>query len=230
MSGEHSFNQLIRFSIRCRTELTFQVAMRIGPQDFFQVGFLSDRKAGAAAAGGGRVGIVDAERGADQIVDEIDLRARQERHRGGIDENDRAVTGNHQIILGAQTFDVELVLKAGAAAALDADPQHGAVALAFEDFADTAGGPLADGDACGHRQNSDRRCTAYLSGNRRIIAKCCGQGNQTGLPVWKQDIPCPLEWLPLARSMAAIPIAAEDDGLWSRRAGPAARSGATVTG
>jgi hypothetical protein len=31
MSGEHSFNQLIRFSIRCRTELTFQVAMRIGP-------------------------------------------------------------------------------------------------------------------------------------------------------------------------------------------------------
>ena len=35
----------------------------------------SDRKAGPAAAGGGGVGIGDLERGADQVVDEIDLGA-----------------------------------------------------------------------------------------------------------------------------------------------------------
>src|SRR5690242_2571923 len=39
----------------------------------------SNRKAGAAAAGGGGVGIDDAERGADQVVHEVDLGAGQER-------------------------------------------------------------------------------------------------------------------------------------------------------
>src|ERR1700674_4587397 len=141
-----SFSQLIRFSIRCRTELTFQVAMRIGLK------ISLDREAGAAAAGGGRVRIDHPERGTDQVVDEINLGAREERHRGGIDQHHGAVAGDDEIILGTRALDVEFVLKAGAAAALDADPQHGAVALALEDFADAAGGPLADGDGCGHRK------------------------------------------------------------------------------
>src|SRR3984957_5097615 len=51
MSGEHSFNQLIRFSIRCRTELTFQVAMRIGPDDFFQIEKLVPQPQEAVALG-----------------------------------------------------------------------------------------------------------------------------------------------------------------------------------
>jgi hypothetical protein len=43
-------------------------------------------------------------------------------------------------------FDVEFVLEAGAPATLDADPQHGAVTLLLEDFANAARGALADGD------------------------------------------------------------------------------------
>jgi hypothetical protein len=43
-------------------------------------------------------------------------------------------------------LDVEFVLKAGTAAALDADPQHGAIAFGLEDFSDPPGGPFAHGD------------------------------------------------------------------------------------
>src|SRR5258705_13466396 len=103
----------------------------------------SDRKAGAAAAGRGGIGVDHAERGADQVVDEINLGARQKRHRGGIDQHHRIVALNHQVILGLRALDVELVLKAGAAAALDADAQHRTLALGLEDLPDTAGPPLA---------------------------------------------------------------------------------------
>ena len=111
---------------------------------------LSDRKTGAAAAGCGGIGIDHAERRADQVVDEIDLGSGQKRHRGRIDQHHGAVARDHQVVLGLRALDVELVLKAGAAAALDADAQHGAVALGLEDFPDAAGRPLADGDGCGH--------------------------------------------------------------------------------
>jgi hypothetical protein len=47
-------------------------------------------------------------------------------------------------------LDVELVLKAGAAAAFDGDTQHRAIALGLEDLPDAAGGPVADGDGSGH--------------------------------------------------------------------------------
>ena len=53
--------------------------------------------------------------------------------------------------------EVEFVLEAGAAAALDGDAQHGAVAFGLEDFADAAGGPLADGDGSGHGMLSGPR-------------------------------------------------------------------------
>src|SRR5437870_2923094 len=110
----------------------------------------SDRKAGPAAARRRGIRVDHAERGADQVVDEIDLRAREERHRGWIDQHHRALARDHQIVLSLGVVDVELVLEAGAAAALDGDAQHGAVAFDFKDFADAAGGPLADGDGSGH--------------------------------------------------------------------------------
>src|SRR5439155_16397049 len=116
----------------------------------------SDRKARPAAARRGGIRIDHAERGADQIVDEIDLRTCEERHRGRIDQYHRALARDHQIVLGLVVVDVELVLEAGAAAALDGDAQHGAVAFDFKDFADAAGGPLADGDGSGHDMVSGR--------------------------------------------------------------------------
>src|SRR5689334_682350 len=110
----------------------------------------SNRKAGAAAAGGGGVGIVDAERRADQIVDEIDFRAGQERCGGGVDQDDRLLALDHDVVLGLRALDVELVLEAGAAAALDRDAQLGATALAPQNLADSAGSALADGDGGSH--------------------------------------------------------------------------------
>ena len=49
----------------------------------------SDRKARAAAAGGGRVRVGDLERGADQVVDEVDLRAREVLQRHRVDQHAR---------------------------------------------------------------------------------------------------------------------------------------------
>ncbi len=57
----------------------------------------------------------------DQVVDEIDLRAGQERHRGRIDQHHGGIALDHQIVLGLGALDVEFVLEAGAAAALDAE-------------------------------------------------------------------------------------------------------------
>ena len=76
---------------------------------------MSDRKAGATAARRGGIGVDHAERGADQVVDEINLGARQKRHRGGIDQHHRIVALDHQVIIGLRALDVEFVLKAGAA-------------------------------------------------------------------------------------------------------------------
>ncbi len=60
----------------------------------------------------------------------------------------RAITRSSSAL---RALDVEFVLKAGAAAALDADAQHGAIALGLEDFPDAAGRPLADDDTgCCH--------------------------------------------------------------------------------
>src|SRR5215468_3317772 len=140
----------------------------------------SDRKTGAATAGGGGVRIDDAEGRADQVVDKIDLRSRQERHRGGINQHHGALAGNHKVILGLGVVDVELVLKARAAAALDADAQHRAFAFAFEDFADTAGSPLADGDGSSHSpclQAQYQRHTQFIWYPALSIVKCADKSN-----------------------------------------------------
>src|SRR6185437_773791 len=126
----------------------------------------SDGKAGAAAAGCGGIGVDYPERCADQIIDEIDLRAGQERHRGRIHQHDRAVARDHQIVLGLRPLDVELVLKAGTAATLDADPQHGAIALGLEDFPNAPSRPLADGYGCSHERALQRPGAPTLSGVR----------------------------------------------------------------
>ena len=106
----------------------------------------SDRKTGAAAAGCGGVWVDHAKRGADQVVHEIDLGARQKRHRSGIDQHHRAVARDDQVVVGLGVLDIEFVLEAGAAAALDADAQHRPVAFGLEDFPDAAGRPFADDD------------------------------------------------------------------------------------
>src|SRR5262245_43392542 len=94
----------------------------------------SDREAGAATARGGGVGIDDAEGGADQVVDKIDLRTRHVAERDLVDEDPRSCPLDDEII-GLRSLDqIELILEARAAAALDAHPQKRLVGLAGDDL------------------------------------------------------------------------------------------------
>jgi hypothetical protein len=65
-------------------------------------------------------------------------------------KHDGAGPVDDEVVGGLRALHVELVLEAGAAAALDRDAQHRAGGLSFEDLADAPGGALADCDAFGH--------------------------------------------------------------------------------
>jgi hypothetical protein len=54
---------------------------------------------------------------------------------------------NDDVILGLRALHIEFVLEAGTAAAFDADPQHRALRLLFEDIADPSRRPFRDCDA-----------------------------------------------------------------------------------
>src|SRR5262245_20337561 len=111
----------------------------------------SDRKAGAAAARCGGIGIVDAKRGADQIVDKVEFRSREERLGCRVDQNHRIVALDDEVVIGPRVVDIELVLKARATAALDRNPQHRTGAFAFEDLPNPACSAVADGYVSRHR-------------------------------------------------------------------------------
>ena len=116
----------------------------------------------------------------------------------------------------------------GTAAALDADPQHGAFALGLEDFADAAGGPLADGDAgCCHDVTPvrSRELAEYLN-NPQPIVKCAGQRNQSD----KDKSTWRLEWRLPGRFMPATPGAVAAGSSPSQKVRPAARFAGIATG
>ena len=91
-------------------ELTFHVAMRTGLES----------EARAAAAGGGGLRIVDLERRADEVVDEIDLGAGHVVERDRIDQHGRAALLDHDVVVGPAALGVEFVLETGTASASDA--------------------------------------------------------------------------------------------------------------
>src|SRR5713226_5521141 len=109
-----------------------------------------DREARAAAAGRGGIGIGDLERGADQVIDEIDLRAFHVAQRDRVDQHGGAVARDHEIVWRLALLHVEPVLEPGAAAALDADAEHGAGGLGGENLADASRCPLTYGDGRRH--------------------------------------------------------------------------------
>src|SRR5688572_23407638 len=93
-----------------------------------------DREAGAAAARGGDVRVVQLELGADQIVDEIELGPLQESERDRIDHHARAVALDKKIAGCALRHQVETVLETRTAAPLDAHAKQRRRRLAFEDL------------------------------------------------------------------------------------------------
>src|SRR5471032_53741 len=84
----------------------------------------SDREADAAAAGRHGVRVLDLERLAHQIVDEIDFRTLHIFERDRIDEDHGAVAFDHKVVRGARLLDIESVLETRAAAALDRNAQR----------------------------------------------------------------------------------------------------------
>src|SRR5262249_45638423 len=105
---------------------------------------------GAAATRGFCLRIDHLERGADQVVDKIDFRSGHVVDRNRVDQNDRAVAADHEVVAGLGMLHVEFVLKAGAASAFDADAQHGSARLGFQDLADASCRSFADRDARAH--------------------------------------------------------------------------------
>src|SRR5438067_1242312 len=91
----------------------------------------------AAAAGGGGLWIVDAEGGADEVIDEVDLGAGEIAERYLVDQHPGAVAGDDDIVRRLRAVDIELVLETGAAAAFHAQPEHGAGWLAAQDLPDS---------------------------------------------------------------------------------------------
>src|SRR6516165_1007554 len=109
-----------------------------------------EREARTTATGRGGLWIIDLERCADQVVDKIDLAAGHVVQRDRIDQHRGARLLDDDVVVGAVARGVELVLKAGAAAALYADPQHGAGRLAAQNLANLARRPFGYGDIGRH--------------------------------------------------------------------------------
>ena len=109
-----------------------------------------DRKADPAAAGGDRVRVLDLERLAHQVVDEVELGPLQHLERDRVDDHGRPVAGGDEIVVRAGFVDVERILEARAAAALDRNPQRRAL-FPLEDGVQPPGGAGADRDGLGDR-------------------------------------------------------------------------------
>ena len=84
----------------------------------------------------------------------------------------------NEIILGARALDVELVLEARAAAALDADAQHGAVAFRLQDLPNAPGSPFGDGDVFAQFRRSNASLRGLIT-PQVIIVRWAKAHNQT---------------------------------------------------
>ncbi len=100
----------------------------------------SDRETRTAAARCRGVGILDPERLADEIVDEIDLRTPHIDDGDGIDHNGGAVLLDHEIVVIAAFIEGERILETRTPAAIDGNSQVVLPWLGMEDFADAPGG------------------------------------------------------------------------------------------
>jgi hypothetical protein len=131
----------------------------------------SDREADPAAARGGRVRVLHAERLAHEVVDEVELGAPYHFERDGVDDHDRTVAGGDEVVLGAGLLDVEGVLEARAAAALDRDAQRRAF-FALKDGVQPSGGARADRHGVGGRGGyAHERSTSVMAAGRRAFKK-----------------------------------------------------------
>ena len=93
--------------------------------------------------------VLDLEGLADQVVDEVDLRAAHIVERHGVDQHLGAVAGKHDVVRRGRLLNqVVAILEAGAAAAFDADAERGSGRLRGQDLGDPADGAVGKRDVC----------------------------------------------------------------------------------
>ena len=97
----------------------------------------SHGEAGAAAAAGNRIRILDLEGLAQKIVDKVDLGARHVDQRNRVDQHGRAIAGNHDVVVLLVLVEVEFVGKARTAAAFDGDAQGVLVGIGRDNGSDS---------------------------------------------------------------------------------------------
>src|SRR6187397_1393305 len=95
-----------------------------------------DRKTRSAAAARGGLRIVDLERLADQVVDEVELRPGRVVHRHRVDQHHGAVARQPPVLIRPGALDLHLPLEARAPAAFARPAPHRALRLALEDLTD----------------------------------------------------------------------------------------------
>ncbi len=131
-----------------------------------------------------------------------------ERQRHRIDQDDRALALDDDVIGGALGVEIEAVLEAVAAAAGDADAQSGAAGLAGQDPGDPPGGAFGERDPfCDHVCHAGLRrksevclgLTGCIVRRQRWVSQCCGSrqrgrtGRQTAVGIWA--FPATFPWL-----------------------------------
>jgi hypothetical protein len=104
-----------------------------------------DREAGAAAAGGGGVGVLDLEGGADQLVGEVDLGASHVGQRDGINQDGGAVALDDDVVGLACRDQIESILETRSAAAVHADTEERVGGIRGGDFRNALGGAFGQG-------------------------------------------------------------------------------------
>ena len=111
----------------------------------------SDSEGGAAAAGRHRIGIVDDELSAAQVVLEVDLGADEVLVAHGIDEKRHTALFHHGVVGVLDLVERKAVLEAGAAAALNEHAQlEAGIALFVHQLLDLRDGGVGEVDGIGH--------------------------------------------------------------------------------
>ena len=121
---------------------------------FAHSGSQLNRKTGTAAARRRCNRVFDFESGADQIIDEINLGALHIANGDGIDQHSGASALQHKVVSGLLRNEIEFILKARAAAAIDGDPQPRGGRIASCNFSDSLGGVFGQGDGWGQSVQS----------------------------------------------------------------------------
>src|SRR5215207_4182618 len=90
--------------------------------------------------------VLDLEGLPDEVVDEVDGGTLEEGQRHLVDEHGGPVPLDDDVVRLRRPLDVEGVLEAGAAAAVDADAQHRPGGLGAHDLVDAPRGPFREAD------------------------------------------------------------------------------------